>query len=108
VRNGARARDISIDMSIEDAWASYTSQQGECYYTGEPIRFAKDWNDEKGTASLDRTYSDIRSYSASNTKWVHKIIQKMKLDLAPEEFIKRCCQVADRFREGKINIERPQ
>ncbi len=47
----------------------------------------------EGTASLDRIDS-TRGYSKDNIQWVHKMIQKIKIDVPQAAFVDWCQKVA--------------
>jgi hypothetical protein len=94
--NGAKARDISLTITIEDAWDCFLRQEGRCSLTGLPLVLVTNQGKAAGiqTASLDRRDS-LRGYEPDNIQWVHRVVNMMKLDHSEEEFIRWCRLVAD-------------
>lgn len=89
-----RKREIPIEVHIEDLWKQWRFQEGKCAYTGIVLSLVKkDTGWSKSTASLDRKDSS-KGYIKENIQWVHKAINRMKLDLPEEAFIKYCKLVA--------------
>jgi len=87
----AKKRNITFNISIEEAWASLLCQERRCALTGESIGFVSTNN---FTASLDRINSEL-GYLIDNIQWVHKHINLMKWDLSAEKFLNLCCLVID-------------
>jgi len=95
LRLGAEKRGLLFDIDIEYAWNLFVEQDGRCALTGTKIWFRPTTRSEMlGTASLDRIDSS-KGYSVDNVHWVHKDINKMKMDLNQDRFIELCCQVAE-------------
>jgi hypothetical protein len=95
----SKRRGIAVSLTPEDAWSIFEKQGGCCALTGIKIDFAsitinrhKEWYRQQ-TASLDRIDSD-EDYNPKNVRWVHKDINKMRLNHSDETFIKWCCLVA--------------
>lgn len=88
IRRNAEVRGLSFDISIEDAWRKYEEQSGLCALSGLSINFSVKTADPS-TASLDRIDSSD-GYTLSNIQWVHKDINRMKMDLSQDEFIRLC------------------
>ena len=66
-----------------------------CALTGQNLIFARTRKNMKTTtASLDRIDSN-GIYEPNNVQWVHKPLNKMKMDLSQEDFIKWCKKVGD-------------
>jgi len=85
----ARARNIAVEITKEDAWQVFVAQEGRCALSGEIIGFSSEYS----TASLDRVDS-TRGYTKNNIQWVHKAINIMKNDLIQDDFIYFCKRVA--------------
>lgn len=109
---GARARGIEINLSIEDAWTAWESSGGICPYLNTKLFHPKTERDKKTgnwSASLDRINSN-RGYTPDNIQWVHKAVNKMKINLSHERFIELCGYIknpvssVDRFIDATINI----
>ena len=76
-------------------WESFLKQDKKCALTGIELVFAFRTT-KRGmwtqTASLDRIDSS-KGYTKDNIQWVHKRIQKMKMDMDNTEFIDWCNKV---------------
>lgn len=92
IEKGARDRKLELSTTLEHIAALYEQQGRRCALTGWEIGFG-----EETTASLDRIDSS-RGYVDDNVQWVHKSINKMKLDHAQEDFVRLCRAVADHNR----------
>lgn len=88
LKRSAVSRKISMEISIEEAWDLFLSQQRRCALTGVDLKFSRNKLSET-TASLDRIDSS-GTYIIGNTQWVHKNINVMKWELSQEEFVKWC------------------
>lgn len=108
IKKSAKARDLSFEISIEDAWNLFLKQNRKCALSGIELNFSHSKKLEKyktnHTASLDRIDSN-KGYSIDNIQWVHKDINKMKLDLPEDKFIEYCKLIVERYNEhsSKIN-----
>jgi hypothetical protein len=86
----AYSRNLSFDLTIEDVWNLFEAQERKCMLTGMDICLSED---NENTASLDRIDSS-KGYCVENIQWVHKTVNKMKMDLRQEEFVRWCQLVA--------------
>ncbi len=96
IRNHARYRSLSFEITIGDAWAKFLLQDRRCALTNVLLVFGTSTSEENEggrTASLDRTDSAI-GYTCSNIQWVHKDINQMKMDLKVTRFVELCHAVA--------------
>lgn len=87
-RNGAILRGLEFSITIELCYELLETQKGLCNLTGLPI-------DIKTSASLDRIDSK-RGYTPDNLQWVHKDVNRLKMDL-PEDRMKYLCGKISRF-----------
>lgn len=87
VTNGARIRNIPVRISIEDVQQLFDKQKARCALTGLPIGFGD------GTASLDRIDSN-KPYENDNVQFLHKDVNRSKIDLTQERFLEICRLVA--------------
>lgn len=102
IRTHARTRNIPFEITVDDAWQQFLKQDRRCTYTGEVLTMIprSDCWGEDNTASLDRIDSSL-GYTVDNIQWVHKTINKMKLDLDSDDFIKICANVTEYRRNGR-------
>lgn len=89
---GAKRRGIKFDVTIEDLWVLFQKQNGKCALSNVEITFATKATGDF-TASLDRIDS-TKGYIVGNIQWVHKIVNKMKMDLDQETFLQWCNRIA--------------
>ena len=82
IRLRAKKKKIDFDLSAESLWRLWEKQDSTCPISGLKI-------DLDSTASLDRIDSN-KGYILSNVWWVHKDINKMKMDLDLNQFLKYC------------------
>ena len=93
MKAAAKRRNLLFDIDIKETWDLYEKQNRKCAMTGLTIEFGKTY--KKGnTASLDRINSE-QGYVANNVHWVHKDINKMKMDLNIERFKELCALVTN-------------
>lgn len=94
-RNNAEVRNIPFQITLEDLQNQWVKQKGKCLYTGLSLIFSKDEtvsdtnNHISLIASLDRTDS-YKGYSIDNIAWTSKTINKLKMDLPHNLFVKMC------------------
>lgn len=91
VKNGAKQRNLVFDVNIEDVWQLFLDQDRKCALTGIEIIFHR--KSLLQTASLDRIDSN-KGYIEGNLQWVHKEINKLKLNTDNQRFIELCKLVA--------------
>jgi hypothetical protein len=85
---GAAARGHVVEVTHEDVWLLYLTQQRRCALSGVEIGFGVD----RTTASLDRIDSSL-GYVDGNLQWLHKDINMMKWTHGQEYFIEMCRRV---------------
>ena len=92
----AAKRGIKFSITVKDMWHQFVRQRRKCALTGELLQFSQlnqcDWKNI--TASLDRIESS-KGYTKSNIQWVHKRVNRMKMGLNQNEFIRWCRAVAE-------------
>lgn len=93
LQRGASTRNISFNISIEYAWKIYEKQGGKCTLSGISIPMGKNAR-TRAFASLDRINSSA-GYIEGNVQWVHKALNRMKLDTPVKEFVNWCCLVSE-------------
>ena len=88
LRDGAKRRGKDYTLADQFLWDLFLKQERRCALSGLVIEFGKKGK-EMGTASLDRIDSKCH-YTIDNVQWVHKDVNKMKMDLTQQEFIRLC------------------
>lgn len=95
VIRGAERRGLIVEVSKEDAYGVFLDQNRKCALSGVPIWFPPRTNrPQEGNASLDRIDSS-RGYILDNIQWVHKVVNRMKMDLTESEFLEWCGRLVD-------------
>lgn len=90
VKQNAKKRNISFDITIEDVWKQFVNQNRKCIYTGLTLELPKRTRlGSGGTASLDRIDSS-KGYVKGNVQWVHKDVNWMKQDFDQTYFMEMC------------------
>jgi hypothetical protein len=87
IQAAATRRNIFFAINIEDMWNQYQKQVGRCAFTGLDLTLTNSNNFKQQTASLDRIDSK-KGYTTDNIQWVHKDVNKMKMDLQEEDFFR--------------------
>ena len=100
LRNRARRKGMEFNLTAKFLWELYQKQNGKCALSGEEItiRQIEISTDRSQTASLDRIDSS-KGYIKGNVQWIHKDINKMKLDFEQSVFIYWCQKI------GKFQTE---
>ena len=99
IRNTKRQnKQLAIEITVEYAWEIFLIQKRRCALSGIEIAFGSYYKNET-TASLDRIDSS-KGYILGNVQWVHKVINKMKQDLADSEFVS-FCELVTKYHEEK-------
>lgn len=98
IRQGAINRNLELAITIEEAWELFVQQNGKCALSGEPLVLCtsdskRRKNSSRQTASLDRKDS-TKGYTRENVQWIHKTLNKMKMEMPDDEFISWCLKVA--------------
>lgn len=91
---GAKKRNLEFTVTIQELWDLFLKQCGKCALSGDLITLSKCKSKIKQTASLDRINSK-KGYVIDNVQWVHKDVNRMKMDINEDEFIKLCKQVVN-------------
>jgi len=102
MKKGALSRDLEFNITREYVWELFKKQNRKCALTGIELKFRlplimAGTPDAQGedTASLDRIDSS-KGYTVDNIQWVHKDIQKMKMDFDQNYFIEMCKKITIR------------
>jgi len=104
VKRHADTRNLIFEISAQDAWDVFVSQKGMCALSGLPLSLNQGRNpvtkSTMKTASLDRIDSEI-GYVKGNIQWVHKDINKMKMNLTEDRFKELCRLVSEHQNLGQ-------
>lgn len=92
----AKRRNIKFNISIEFLNTLIENQKFKCALSGLPIQISKTSKNyyKNTTASLDRINS-LNGYAEDNVQFVHKDINKIKMDLDQNYFIELCTKVVE-------------
>lgn len=86
----AKRRSHQLDITAEEAWQIYLVQDKKCALSGLPICFSSRYDpDTEMTASIDRIDSN-KGYTKDNVQWLHKLVNRMKMNLDEDVFIQFC------------------
>lgn len=102
IKKGARIRGLPFRISMEDTWELFLKQNKKCSLTNLDLTLIGE-NGGTGNASLDRIDS-LKGYTKDNIQWVHKTVNKMKMEFAQDEFIKFCKLVSKKFVDNPTPI----
>lgn len=103
MRRNAKLRGVAVDLGETKEAKKFlhellhVRQNDRCALSGLPINIS---NTIKGdmhgetTASIDRKDSK-KGYTRDNVQWVHKDVNKMKMDFEEAKFIKLCKIIAE-------------
>ena len=86
-RTNAASRNLNIDVTEEQLWKQFLLQNRRCALSGLKIGF------DDHTASLDRIDSCL-GYEEDNIQWLHKDVNKSKMDMVNELYITMCSNIA--------------
>lgn len=89
VRNNAKHRNLSFDISINEMWLQFLKQDRKCALTGLLLTLPSKSKDTSATASLDRIDS-TKGYVLNNIQWIHKDLQAMKMNMSETKFKSYC------------------
>lgn len=96
--SNAKCRNIGFYICPQDLEEKINNQNFKCAISGLditlPICHIDFLKNRKWTASLDRIDSS-KEYTKDNIQFVHKDINKMKMNLDEEQFLKYCKIIAE-------------
>lgn len=103
IKLGAESRNLEFSITIEYIWDLFIKQKGKCALSNLDISFKLGKNGRtKINASLDRIDSSI-GYVEGNVQWVHKDVNKMKMDFEESYFLDLCKKITD-FNDKRLNL----
>lgn len=98
IRSSADRRKISLEITIEDAWDLFITQDKKCKLTGidlvMPDRQYSRVEQSPNLASLDRIDSN-KPYTKENCQWLLREVNIMKMDLEEKRFLQICQMIVD-------------
>ena len=80
-----------MNITIEEAWFILEEQNFKCALTNKKLILSKIWTKNQN-ASLDRINSK-KGYIKDNVQWIHKDINKAKMNFDQDYFIQLCKEV---------------
>lgn len=91
VIEGAKHRNLNLDITIEDAWNQFLNQNGKCALSGVLLQLGlnRGLSFYAGNASLDRIDS-TKGYTKDNIQWIDKKVNLMKMNIEQSEFVNWC------------------
>lgn len=93
VRTNALQRNIDFNINPEDLETKINQQNFKCALSGLDITLPYSHNeflkDREWTASVDRIDSN-KPYTRDNIQFVHKDINRMKMNLSEQKFLEYC------------------
>ena len=100
LRGNARKRNIEVNITVEDLYNLYRSQEGKCALTGIEMTFRRQ---ELGRTRRDRYLYNISAdridasqhYHKNNIQLVCSIVNTIKWDLPQQDFIDICRKVTE-------------
>lgn len=99
IKRNAKVRNMKFNISMKTLWQLYQKQKGKCALSGLPIVFSRK-TAKASTASLDRKNSKL-GYTIRNIQWVHKDVNKMKMEYSYTYFLYLCKQVCQYSKKVK-------
>jgi hypothetical protein len=100
LKRGAHRRNLEFNITLDYISKLFEKQKRKCGLSGLDLTFGPVRKGRLRTASLDRIDSS-KGYIVGNVQWVHKTLNRMKVDIEQDVFIKICCAVADNIRKEK-------
>lgn len=91
IQHNDKIRGIGFNLTIEELWDIYRSQDGKCALSGIEIGFV---SSKRGNASLDRKDAS-KPYVLGNVWWVHTDVNYAKQSLSTDDFIELCKRVVN-------------
>ena len=91
----AKKRGFDFLITKEDIWNKWIEQNKKCALSGTPLKIERNYQKMKGmTASLDRI-DFTKGYTIDNIQWIHKDLNKMKMNYPNSYFIEMCKLIAN-------------
>ena len=95
IKSGAGIRNLVFEITMQDIWDLFIKQDRKCKLSGLILVIDRNYRrNNKTTASLDRIDSN-KGYTLDNIQWIHKDLNKMKMNYSNEYFIEMCRLIAN-------------
>lgn len=111
LKYGAKKRGLDFGVTVEYLWKLFLQQKKRCSLSGRDIYIDPNYSQNrynyvgdgvKQTASLDRKDSS-KGYVEGNVQWIYRDINKMKMGIPNDEFIRICKEIARFNKNFKID-----
>ena len=94
IKDRVKASNLDVNINVEYLERLLQEQKYKCALTGQILVHKRIYHDNgETTASVDRIDSS-KGYIKGNVQWVHKDINKLKMNYKQEDFIEWCNLVA--------------
>lgn len=95
-KSNALKRNLEFNITKEDIWKQWLIQNEKCALSGLHLTIERNYKKMKEgmTASLDRIDSK-KGYTIDNIQWIHKHLNKMKMNYDNQYFIDMCKLIAN-------------
>ena len=97
IKRNAERRGIEFNLTIQYISELFDKQNGICALSGMEIEFGR-VRTSGTTASLDRIDS-TKGYIEGNVQWVHKLVNRMKMDITEDVFLQLCEKITTHRRK---------
>lgn len=95
LKNRAKSDNYEFNLTAKFLWTLFLAQNRKCALSGIDIHITEvTWKKGFGTASIDRIDSN-KGYTEDNVQWVHKDVNRMKMDFKVDYFVDLCRHVAN-------------
>jgi hypothetical protein len=98
IKEGAKRRQISFELTIEEGWELFLKQNKKCNLSGLEIEFSRMKHKFPQTASLDRI-DNSKGYITGNIQWLHKSVNLMKHCFDEKYFTDLCVKITENLRK---------
>lgn len=98
IKHRAKELEIPFDLTGQDLYNVWVTQNGLCYYTNEEMNILAALSDKKSPhpdfPSVDRMIP-ADGYKKDNVVWCKQIVNRMKSNLSKREFVNFCKKVIE-------------
>lgn len=94
IKSRSRICGHEFNLTKEYIWDLFLKQNRKCALSGLLLLFNSQHGKIDGNASLDRIDSS-KGYIEGNVQWIHKHINKMKMEFEQKYFIEMCRKITE-------------